>query len=197
MLLKIFNIFVYKYIQLKEKQIREAFGHIGDNSVVYYPTMLKEPQEISIDDNVTICKEARLQVVKGKDGVTPSIKIGRGSYIGFRFTILAGGDVSLGENVLIASDVTIVSHDHGMNPESDLPYMDQELISSPVKIGNNVWIGDKVVITSGVTIGDGAIVGASAVVTKDIPAYSIAVGNPARVIKEYDFGQHEWVSSKK
>jgi virginiamycin A acetyltransferase len=58
-----------------------------------------------------------------------------------------------------------------------------ELIKGPVKIGNNVWIGDNVTILSGVAIGDGSIIGAGAVVTKDIPGYSVAVGNPARVIK--------------
>lgn len=51
-----------------------------------------------------------------------------------------------------------------------------------VRIGNNVWIGDKATVLPGVTIGDGAIVGTNAVVTSDVPAYSIAVGNPARII---------------
>ena len=53
----------------------------------------------------------------------------------------------------------------------------------PVIIGNNVWIGDKATILGGVTIGDGAVIAANAVVTKDVPAYSVVGGNPARVIK--------------
>ena len=53
----------------------------------------------------------------------------------------------------------------------------------PVVIGNNVWIGDKATILPGVTIGDGAVIAANAVVTKDVPAYSVVGGNPARVIK--------------
>jgi virginiamycin A acetyltransferase len=57
-----------------------------------------------------------------------------------------------------------------------------------VKVGNSVWIGDSVIILSGVTIGDGAILGAGSIVTKDIPAYAIAVGNPAKVIK-YRFSE--------
>ncbi len=57
-------------------------------------------------------------------------------------------------------------------------------IKGPVIIGNNVWISDNVLILSGVTIGDGAVIGAGSVVTRDIPPYSIAVGNPAKVIKQ-------------
>ena len=51
-------------------------------------------------------------------------------------------------------------------------------------IGDNVWIGDKATILAGVTIGEGAVIGANAVITKDVPAYCIAVGNPARIIKK-------------
>ena len=57
-------------------------------------------------------------------------------------------------------------------------------IKGPVTIGNNVWIGDNVIILSSVSIGDGAVIGAGSVVTKDIQPYSIAVGNPAKVIKK-------------
>ena len=55
-----------------------------------------------------------------------------------------------------------------------------------ISIGNNVWIGDKATILSGVFIGDGAVIGANSVVTKNVPAYSIAVGVPAKVIKCFD-----------
>ena len=57
-------------------------------------------------------------------------------------------------------------------------------MSSPIKIGNHVWIGMDAKILSGVTIGDGAIIAAGAVVTKDVPAYSLAAGCPAKVVRE-------------
>ena len=68
--------------------------------------------------------------------------------------------------------------------DETIPPVERELISKgPVIIGNNVWIGRNVTIMSGVTVGDGAVIGANAVVTHDVPAYSIAVGCPAKVIR--------------
>ena len=57
---------------------------------------------------------------------------------------------------------------------------------------NICWVGEKVIIMPGVTIGDRSIIGAGAIVTRDIPPYSIAVGNPAKVIKRYNFKTHSW-----
>ena len=96
--------------------------------------------------------------------------------------------------VLIASDnkhcrvnmlaprvyVLDVSHRYS---ELDVPISQQGYDLASVKIGSNVWVGTGVVITRGVNIGDGAIIGANSVVTKDVPAFMIAAGVPARVIK--------------
>lgn len=82
--------------------------------------------------------------------------------------------------------VTISDNDHGevIREQLDTPPADRPLhVKGPVTIGSNVWIGDKATILSGVTIGDGAVIAANSVVTKDIPAYTVAAGNPAHVIK--------------
>ena len=84
----------------------------------------------------------------------------------------------------------ISSENHGVDP--DLEYVDQPLISKPVTIGDGCWIGEKVCILPGVTIGKKCIVGAGSVVTKSIPNFSMAVGNPAKIIKHYDFDKHKW-----
>lgn len=68
------------------------------------------------------------------------------------------------------------------------------MFSKEVHIGNNVWIGEFVSILPGVTIGDGSIIGSTSVVSKDIPAFSIAVGSPAKVIKTYDKDTNKWVN---
>ena len=116
-------------------------------------------------------------------------------YICNRNSFLLGGNISIGENTLIASDILITSENHGNDPESTLPYGSQELICKDVVIGKRCWIGEKAIILPGVTIGEGSIVGAGSVVTKSIPPFSIAVGNPAVVKKKYDFSMHKWVSA--
>ena len=96
------------------------------------------------------------------------------------------------KTVMVASNVLVTNENHGINPESTTPYMDQKLSAQDVKIGNGCWIGEKVSILSGVTIGEKCIIGAGSIVTKSIPSYSIAVGNPARIIKQYNFYTKRW-----
>jgi lipopolysaccharide O-acetyltransferase len=113
--------------------------------------------------------------------------------------IAAGQCISIGNNVLIASKVFISDINHGsykgINQDSPLSHpSSRKLSTSPIIIKDNVWIGEGVCIMAGVTIGFGSIIGALSVVTKSIPDYSIAVGSPAEVIKEYDFEKEEWVS---
>jgi len=106
--------------------------------------------------------------------------------------------VEIGDYALIASRVFITDHNHGgySSPINgcapDIPPIQRPLVSSPVKIGRNVWIGEQVCILPGVTIGDGAIIGACSVVTRNIPAHSIATGNPARIIRAFDWKIGEW-----
>ncbi|MDD6194985.1 MAG: acyltransferase [Lachnospiraceae bacterium] len=173
------------------------FGHWGQGAQMMYPvTALEGTGHMSVGDNTRINKFARLQCYS-QNGADGKIILGKGCYIGFRFTILSGpgAQVCLGDDVLIASDVMISSENHGMNPEDSTPYMDQPLTSASVEIGDGCWIGEKVCIMPGVTIGKKSVIGAGSVVTKSIPDYSIAVGNPARVIKRYDFDMHKWVKA--
>ena len=71
-------------------------------------------------------------------------------------------------------------------------YEAQKLDVKTVNIGKNCWIGEKAIIMPGVSIGDNAVIGAGSVVTKSVPADSIAVGNPARVIKKFDYIEKKW-----
>jgi acetyltransferase-like isoleucine patch superfamily enzyme len=111
------------------------------------------------------------------------LKIGKHTYIGehnnFRATL---GSIIIGENCLISQYVSIFSSDHGIKRDSLIK--DQEWTSKGgVVIGNDVWVGASVNIMSGVEIGEGAVIAAGSVVTKNVPAYSIVAGTPAKVIK--------------
>ncbi|MGH8961224.1 MAG: acyltransferase [Jatrophihabitantaceae bacterium] len=92
-------------------------------------------------------------------------------------------DVEIGACALIADNVYISDFDHRF-ADLTTPIKDQGIAKSRVRIGRDVWLGTKVTIARGVEIGEGTVVGANAVVTKDLPAFSVCVGVPARVIRD-------------
>lgn len=110
----------------------------------------------------------------------PRIVIGNNFYANAVCHFL--GDITIGDDVQIGPKTIIWGRDHGMargRPMRSQPHEDR-----PIRIGNDVWIGAGVIILKGVTIGDGAVIGAGSIVTKDIPPYSVAIGSPARVVRE-------------
>lgn len=108
-----------------------------------------------------------------------NIKVGKNVFINACCRFQDQGGIEINEGSLIGHNVTIATLNHDINPKTRA-----SLTPSPVKIGKNVWIGSDCTILPGVEIGDGAIIGAGSVVVKSVPKNSIAVGNPARVIKE-------------
>lgn len=167
---------------------RKKFGYYGKNTQLVYSKKCKNIDRIFIGDNTTILEGSRIQIYSNSS----KVEIGKNCFLGYNLSILSYKNVNIGDDVLIASNVLITSENHGLNPESNLSYMQQELTGADVNIKNGCWIGEKVMILSGVTIGEKSIIGAGSVVTKDIPDYSIAAGNPAKVIKKYNFTNHKW-----
>jgi acetyltransferase-like isoleucine patch superfamily enzyme len=94
--------------------------------------------------------------------------------------VAAAESVTIGNGVLIGSNVAIRDHDHGMAPDSRRAL--QPLVKAPVEIGDFVWLSQNVVVLKGATIGRNAVVGANAVVTRSVPEGAIAAGVPARQI---------------
>lgn len=92
-------------------------------------------------------------------------------------------DVEIGDSALIADNVYISDFDHRFD-DLTKTIKDQGIAKSRVRIERDVWLGTKVTVCRGVVIGEGTVVGANSVVTKDLPAFSVAVGAPARVIKD-------------
>lgn len=148
-------------------------------------------KKICIGDNFFIGKDFLLAVYSAKkDGLI--LQIGNNVVAQERVRISASESIIIGDNVLIGSDILITDNNHGMDADSEKSYMQQRILSESVKIGNGCWIGEKSIILPGSVIGEKAIIGAGSVVTGDIPAYTIAVGVPARPIKKWDFDLHVW-----
>ena len=109
------------------------------------------------------------------------ISVGNNVFINYNCTLLDVGKITIGDNCMLAPNVAIYTAGHPLHPDSRNSGYEYGM---DVTNGNNVWIGGSVVITPGVRIGDCCVIGAGSVVTKDIPAWSLAAGNPCRVIRE-------------
>ena len=111
--------------------------------------------------------------------VLDMLKIGKGVYVNSNLLAMARGGITIGNYVRVAANVQLISNNHD-------PYDLNVLTCKPVEIGDYAWIGAGATILPGVRVGRHAVVGAASVVTKDVPDYAVAVGNPARVIKMLD-----------
>ena len=174
-------------------------GSCGRNVIFGQNVVLRHPHKIRVGDNVVIddnClldakgeSNAGIRVGSGvfigrnsilscKDG---SIEIGDGANIGFNCEIFSASRVAIGASVLIAAYSYIIGGDHDFADPSR-PVLEQGRKSAGITIGAGAWMGAGVKILDGVTIGPHAVLGAGAVVREDVPAHSVAVGVPARVV---------------
>lgn len=122
-----------------------------------------------------------VNVERMADIASNKLKIGNHSGIGVRAYLQ--GDITIGDYVMMAPDVSIFTTNHNTE-RIDVPMCQQgNAAEKPVVIGNDVWIGTRATIMGGVTVGDHSIIAAGAVVTKNVPEYAIVGGVPAKVIK--------------
>lgn len=114
----------------------------------------------------------------------PGDRVHLGDYIsiGADCTFLQDGDIYIGNKAILAPQVMLVTTDHRI--ARDKPIWDQETVTKPIHIGDDVFIGFGSLILKGVKIGQGAVVAAGSIVTKDVPPYTVVGGNPAQVIKK-------------
>lgn len=149
---------------------------IDDNAMIYQN---KDGKYVNFGEAVRIYRGTTIETGRGGH-----VKIGNFSSIHPRGQLNAYlAPIEIGDHVMIAANCALYSYDHGV--AADTPIRRQPLTSKgPIIIKDEAWIGTGVIILSGVTIGEGAIIGAGSVVTKDVPDYTIAIGNPARVVKK-------------
>jgi lipopolysaccharide O-acetyltransferase len=164
---------------------RGAFAEFGARSVIEPPVRLQGEGRIAVGDDVFVGAQSWLQVLDGPDrGV--ALTIGDGTSIAGSCVLSAAVSIRLGRKVLLARNVYIADHSHAF-ADTTRAVLDQGIAKvEPVEIGDGAWLGQNVVVGPGVRIGRGAVVGANSVVLEDVPDYSVAVGSPARVVRELE-----------
>jgi len=170
---------------------KRRFKSIGKNTVIRKPLKIDGYENIIIGDSVRVSNLTWLAALPLTNTGECLLSIGDGTCIGNFNHIYATRKVVLGKKVLTADKVYISDNLHGYENIS-IPIMDQDIRQNgEVTIGDGTWLGENVCVL-GVSIGKNCVVGANAVVTKDIPDYSIAVGNPAIIIKKYCLETKLW-----
>ncbi len=161
----------------------------------YLISLRDKSRETLFEFNKEKDEKKREQILKsllGKMGercyITPSLfcdygcnlEIGDGVYFNANCVVLDCAKVSIGDNTFVGPNCQFYTPIHPLEYKKRNTFIET---AKPITIGKNCWLGGSVIVLPGVTIGDGSVIGAGAVVTKDIPENSVAVGNPAKVIK--------------
>lgn len=170
-------------------------GVVGRGSIIYSPLLLVNARHIKMGNSVVIRNGARLEMVVTEGAPAPCLDIGNNVNIEQNVHIVCGGSVRIGDNVSLTANVAIVDVNHPYEDIADTSKIADriECVGNYVEIGEGTCIGLGSIILPNVRIGRRVMIGSHSLVNCDIPDYSVAVGNPARVIKRYDFDLKEWV----
>lgn len=183
-----FVIYIFRWIILYHR-----FGAFDKSSYMAKPLRLVKPKFIKIGKKVYILNHARMECVRQWRDASHKgeIIIGDGTSIEQNSHIIAADTLEIGKDVTISAFVYIADCGHGIEDVTS-GSMDNKLQVKKTKICDGAFIGIGARIMPGVTVGEHAIVGANAVVTKDVPAYTVVGGVPAKPIKKYNFDKKEW-----
>lgn len=180
---------------IRTNHYKKFLGGYDSNFSMESGIVMINPQCVFFGKNVGVGANTFFGPVTEYMGIAynPKIIVGEGTWIGKNCSIAAIDKVEIGKNVLFAGHVHITDHSHGYENISK-PMNVQPLTSKgPVIIEDDCWLGFSCEILSGVHIGKHCVIAARAVVTKDVPAYSVVAGNPARIIKKYDMESKKWI----
>lgn len=168
------------------KLLLNPFKHQkGKNSLIRYRTRM----DVMPFNDFTIGDDSTIEDFATVNNGVGHVRIGNRTRIGISCVLI--GPVTIGNDVMLAQNIVLSGLNH---PYEDVtvPISKQKVTTKEIKVEDEVWIGSNAVITAGVTIGKHSVVAAGSVVTKDVPPYSVAVGNPARIIKRYNFETKNW-----
>lgn len=171
------------------------FAQFGERSLIVEPRGILNPHRITIGDGVFIHENAMFSVVEDFNGRhhEPSLRIGSGTQIGRGIWFSCVGDIEIGEDTLMSHNILIADSYHEYH-DPDTPIIRQPMAEpQTVRIGRGCFVGPHVAILAGVTVGENTFIAASSVLTSSVPANSVVVGNPARVIRRYDRERAAWV----
>lgn len=177
---------------IKDKRLRTRFKNYGKRSYILAPLKIHCPENISIGNNVRIGNHSWIAAVPLTSDKKCELVFHDGATIGDFNHIYATGSVVFEKDALTANFVYISDNLHCFED------IEAPIINQPIKqlrhvtIGEGCWIGEHVSII-GSSIGKHSVIGANSVVTHDIPDFCVAVGNPAKVIKKYDFNLKQWI----
>lgn len=183
---------------LRQVLYKSIFAAMGQSVQIFPGVEFQGANQIHLGNDVTIRSGARIRRIGLNSTITfddhvfiesgadirtyqdSCVKLGSHSRVG-PYTCISGGNVTIGNDCLIASHCSIYANNH-IFTDPDLKIREQGSSREGIHIEDDCWIGSGARIVDGITIGKGSVIGAGAVVTKDIPPYSIAVGVPARVV---------------
>ncbi|MDQ0903913.1 DapH/DapD/GlmU-related protein [Paenibacillus sp. V4I7] len=169
--------------------------HIGKKTVIYQPNLLSGLRNMSLGDRVIIFANSRIELIENymNNKYKPNFVMGNDSQIHQNCHITCAGNISIGNNVIITANVTITDIIHPYE-DTNMPINFQEIKVGEVNIGDQTYIYNNAVILPNVKIGKHCVIGANSLVNKNIPDYSVVVGNPARIIRQFDNTIKQWIN---
>lgn len=163
---------------------KRRLHHLGDGAVIYRPEWLFGPHLISIGSRAVIMQGVRLSVERQAwADKGPIISIGDRVAIARFCTISAAASVTIEDDVGIAAFTTIVDNEHTWGAGNPHPLYNP-LVTAPIRIGRGTWVGERVTIMKGADIGSFCIIGPNTLVRGKVPSYSVAIGTPARILRQ-------------
>lgn len=176
------NIYFHPITSIKgyKKIILAINTYIGK-----YVTIAIQDGTLKLTKNNRINNNCNIYIRQGM------LELGENSFLNNNCTVIVIGRIIVGKNVMIAPNCNLICGTHSYN-NINTDYINQQDVEGNITIGDNVWIGANSCILGNIIIGDGSIIGAGSVLTKSVGKYEIWAGNPARLIKKYNFCTNQW-----